>query len=119
MRQELNLGCKMPLLSGNKDVLIQPPVANHKHNAKTVGVKLFRGTTTAAVWKDWLYGGDDASVKSLLCEGRGGKLSLQGSGENHINSKSELAKQLHLPEAVEAFRIQGLPEIEAMKQVDM
>ena len=54
-----------------------------------------------------------------MCEGRGGKLSLQGSGENHINSKSELAKKLHLPEAVEAFRMQGLLEVEAMKQVDM
>jgi len=32
--------------------LIQPPAANHKHNVKTVGVKLFRGTTTAAVWKE-------------------------------------------------------------------
>jgi hypothetical protein len=53
-----------------------------------------------------------------LCEGKGGKLSLQGSGENHFNSKSELAKKLHLPEAVEALRIQGLPEIEAVKQVE-
>ena len=45
-------------------------------------------------------------------------MSLQGSGENHFNSKSELAKKLHLPEAVEALRIQGLPEIEAVKQVE-
>ncbi len=52
MRQELDPGCKMPLVSGYKDVLIQPSAANHKHNVKTVGVKLFRGTTTVAVWKE-------------------------------------------------------------------
>jgi len=118
VRQELDPGCKMPLVSGYKDVLIQPPAANHKHSVKTVGVKLFRGTTTAAVWKEWLYGGDHASVKSLLYEGKDGKLSLRGSGENHVNTKSELAKKRHLPEAIEALRDQGLPEIEAVKQVE-
>ena len=116
-------GCKMPLASGCRDVLIQPPAANHKHSVvKTSGTKLFRGTTIA-VWKDgysmegWLHGGDHASVKSLLYEGKSGKLSLRGSGENHANTKSELAKQRHLPEAIEALRDQGLSEIEAVKQV--
>ncbi len=114
----------MPLASGCRDVLIQPPAANHKHSVvKTSGTKLFRGTTIA-VWKDgysmegWLHGGDHASVKSLLYEGKSGKLSLRGSGENHANTKSELAKQRHLPEAIEALRDQGLSEIEAVKQVE-
>ena len=73
----LDPGCRMPLVSGYTDVLIQPPAANHKPSVvKTAGVKLFRGTTTAAVWKEWLHGGDHASVKSLLYEGKSGKLSL-------------------------------------------
>ena len=114
----LDPGCKMPLVSGYTDVLIQPPAANHKPSVvKTAGVKLFRGTTTAAVWKEWLHGGDYVSVKSLLYEGASGKLSLRGSGENHVNTKSELAKTRHLPEAIEALRDQGLSRIEAVKQV--
>ena len=75
---QLDPGCKMPLVSGYTDVLIQPPAANHKPSVvKTAGVKLFRGTSTAAVWKEWLHGGDHASVKSLLYEGKDGKLSLR------------------------------------------
>ena len=51
----------MPLVSGYTAVLIQPPAARHKPSVvKTPGVKLFRGTTTAAAWKEWLYGGDHA-----------------------------------------------------------
>ncbi len=109
----------MPLVSGYTDVMLQPPAANHKPSViKTAGVKLFRGATTAAVWKEWLHGGDHATVKSLLYEGTSGKLSLRGSGENYVNTKSELAKKRHLPEAIEALRDQGLPEIEAVKQVE-
>ena len=109
----------MPLVSGYTDVMLQPPAANHKPSViKTAGVKLFRGTTTAAVWKEWLHGGDYVSVKSLLYEGASGKLSLRGSGENHFNTKSELAKKRHLPEAIEALTDQGLSEIEAEKQVE-
>ena len=115
----LDPGCKMPLVSCYTDVLIQPPAANHKPSVvKTAGVKLFRGTTTAAVWKEWLHGGDHASVKSLLYEGKSGKVSLRGSGENYVITKSELAKKRHLPEAIEALRDQGLSEIEAVKQVE-
>jgi len=115
---QLAPGCKMPLASSYTDVLIQPPAANHKPSiVKSAGVKLFRGTNTAAVWKEWLHGGDHASVKSLLYEGKSGKLSLRGSGENYVNTKSELAKKRHLPEAIEALRDQGLSEIEAVKQV--
>ncbi len=66
----------------------------------------------------WLHGGDHTNVKSLLYEGKSGKLSLPGSGENHVNTKSELAKKRHLPEAIEALRDQGLSEIEAVKQLD-
>jgi len=55
---------------------------------------------------------------SLLYEGKDGKLSLRGSAENHVNTKSELAKKRHLSEAIEALRDQGLPEMEAVKQVE-
>ncbi len=40
------------------------------------------------------------------------------SGENYVNTKSELAKKRHLPEAIEVLRDQGLPEVEALKLVE-
>ncbi len=112
----------MPLASADKAVPIQQPTATssayHKQTVKTLGVKLFRGTSIAAVWKEWHYGGDHASVKSWLCVGKDSRLTLRGSGDNHVNTKSELAKKRHLPEAIEALIKQGLPELEAVKQVE-
>ena len=59
-----------------------------------------------------------ASVKSLLCEGKQGKMTLRGTGMNHDKTKSELAKKRHLPEAIDALIKQGTPELEAVQQVE-
>ncbi len=68
--QELDPSCEMPLASAGKAVPIQQPTAYHKQTVKTTGVNLFRGQSIAAVWKEWQHGGDYASVKSWLREGK-------------------------------------------------
>jgi len=63
-------------------------------------------------------GGEHASVESWLRSGKEGRLTLRGSGESLAKTESELAKKRHLPEAIEALIKQGLPEHEALKQVE-
>ncbi len=68
--QESDSRCEMPLASADKSVQIQQltatPSADHNQTVKTLGMKLFRGRSIAAVWKEWHCGGAQASVKSRL-----------------------------------------------------
>lgn len=87
----------------------------------TGGRKLFRGNSVATIWSEWQYGGEYASVKSLLRESKSsGKLTWRGSrkGAAKQSERSELSKKQHLPQAIHALIKQGLPEQEAVRQVD-
>ena len=82
---------------------------------------MFRGDSVAAIWKEWQYGGEYASVKSLLCESKSsGKMTWRGSGKGTVkqSERSELSKKQHLPQAIYVLIKQGLPEQDAVRQVD-
>ena len=75
----------------------------------------------ATIWREWQYGGEYASVKSLLHESkRSKKLTWRGSGKGAAqqSERSELSKKQHLPQAIHALIKKGLPEQEAVRQVD-
>ena len=84
------------------------------------GGKLFRGDSVPAIWNKWQHGGEYASVKSLLRESSSGKMTWRGSGEGTVkqSERSELSNKQLLPQAIHALIKQGLPEQEAVRQVD-
>jgi len=94
--------------------------AQQRQALDTGGRRLFRGDSVAAIWKEWQYGGEYASVKSLLCEKKSGKMTWHGSGKGTVkqSERSELSKKQHLPQAIHVLVKQGLPEQEAVRQVD-
>ncbi len=95
--------------------------AEQRQGLDTGGRVLFRGDSVAAIWKEWQYGGEYASVKSLLRESTSsGKMTWRGSwkGSAKQSERSELSKKQHLPQAIHALIKQGLPEQEAVRQVD-
>jgi len=95
--------------------------AQQRQALDTGGRRLFRGDSVAAIWKEWQYGGEYASVKSLLCESKSsGKMTWRGSGKGTVkqSERSELSKNQHLPQAIHVLVKQGLPEQEAVRQVD-
>ncbi len=95
--------------------------AQQRQALDTGGRRLFRGDSVAAIWKEWQYGGEYASVKSLLHESKSsGKMTWRGSGKGTIkqSERSELCKKQHLPQAIHVLIKQGLPEQEAVRQVD-
>ncbi len=82
---------------------------------------MFKGDSVAAIRKEWQYGGEYASVKSLLRESKSsGKMTWQGSEKGTVkqSERSELCKKQHLPQAIHVLIKQGLPEQEAVRQVD-
>ncbi len=94
--------------------------AQQRQALDTGGRRLFRGDSVAAIWKEWQYGGEYASVKSLLRESKSsGKMTWRGSGKGTVkqSERSELSKKQHLPQAIHALIKQGLPEQEAVRQV--
>ena len=95
--------------------------AQQRQALDTGGRRFFRGDSVAAIWKEWQYGGEYASVKSLLCESKSsGKMTWRGSGKGTVkqSERSELSKKQHLPQAIHVLVKQGLPEQEAVRQVD-
>ncbi len=95
--------------------------AQQRQALDTGGRRLFRGDSVAAIWKEWQYGGEYASVKSLLRESESsGKMTWRGSGKGTVkqSERSEVSKKQHLPQAIHALIKQGLPEQEAVRQVD-
>ena len=81
---------------------------------------MFRGDSVATIWREWQYGGEYASVKSLLRESKSsGELTWRGSGKGSAkqSGRSDLSKKQHLPQALHALIKQGLPEQEAVRQV--
>ncbi len=80
-----------------------------------------KATVSLQYGAEWQYGGEYASVKSLLRESKSsGKLTWRGSrkGAAKQSERSELSKKQHLPQAIHALIKQGLPEQEAVRQVD-
>ena len=120
--QQLDPSSALPSEPASKPVATQQTIAtsptDHKQAVKALGVTLFRGESIAAVWKEWHYGGGNASVKSWLCVGKDSRLTLRGRGENSAKTTSELAKKRHLPEAIDALIKQGLPELDTLEQVE-
>ncbi len=95
--------------------------AQQRQGLNTGGRRLFRGDSIATIWREWHYGGEYASVKSLLRESKSsGQLTWRGSGKGSAkqSARSELSKKQHLPQAIHALIKQGLPEQEAVRQVD-
>ena len=95
--------------------------AQQKQALSTSKSILFRGDSVAAIWKEWQHGGEYASVKSLLRESkRSGKLTWRGSGRGKVGAseRTELSRKKHLPQAIEALIRQGVPELEAVRQID-
>jgi len=95
--------------------------AQQRQGLDTGGRRLFRGDSVATICREWQYGGEYASVKSLLPESKSsGKLTWRGSGKGSAkqSERSELSKKQHLPQAIHALIKQGLPEQEAVRQVD-
>jgi len=91
----------------------------HRQALDRGGEKLFRGATVAAIWKEWRHGGDCPCVKSLLREAKSnGRLTLRGTGKEEQKVKTEPSKKRRLPEAIETLTEWGLPEHEAVRQVD-
>jgi len=110
----LPVGNSVPSQQCHSDLFVQREEAIGR-----AGIKLFRGNSVAAVWKEWQYGGERDSVKSWLHKGKkNARLTLRGSGRGIQSTKSELSKKRHLPEAVEALIKQGRPESEALRQID-
>lgn len=74
--------------------------AQPRQGLGTGGRKLFRGDSVATTWREWQYGGEYASVKSLLRECKSsGKMTWRGSGKGSAkqSERSELSKKQHLP----------------------
>ena len=88
--------------------------------ALVTGKRVFKGDSVAAIWKEWQYGGKSASVNSLLRESKSSGKTWRGSGKGTVkqSERSELSKKQHLPQAIHALIKQGLPEQEAVRQVD-
>lgn len=95
--------------------------AQQRQGLDSGGRRLFRGDSIATIWREWQYGGEYASVKSLLRESKSsGKLTWRGGGKGSAkqSARSELSKKELLPQAIHALIKQGLPEQEAVRQVD-
>jgi len=95
--------------------------AQQRQALDTGGNILFRGDSVAAIWKEWQYGGEYASVKSLLRESKSsGKMTWRGSGKGTVkqSERSELSKKQHLPQAIHTLIKQGLQEQQALRQID-
>ncbi len=92
-------------------------ISSARQTCDKVKVTLFRGQSVPAVWNEWQYGGDYASVKSLLKQGKNG-WTLRGTNAYTHSVTKEFQKKRYLPVAIEDLIKQGLPEQEALQLVD-
>jgi len=114
----------MPVLHADISMQSTPAElpAQQKQSFYTSGRLFCQGDSIAATWKEWKYDGDCGSVKSWRNEDKSGscRLALHGSRRGTIqqSERSKLSKMLHLPQAIDALTDRGVPEHEALRQID-
>lgn len=105
-------------VSGTAEDSTVPAAQSSKVKKVLKNPDMFKAQTIDGRYKEWVGGGQYASIKSQVSRSKRGWELPRTKGTQHVGGASErLRRNVHLPEAIEHLVIQGLSEDAAVALV--
>ena len=97
---------------------VKVPAAQPSKVVRTLNPDMFKSQTIHGRYQEWVGGGQYASIKSQVSRSKRGWELPKKKGTKHTGAASDnLRRNVHLPEAIEHFVMQGLSEDAAVALV--